>query len=191
MTAYSAFSAAHDPEGHIATWAADADGHDPAALDTVAIRFENEGFTLTGTLEHERVEYVMRLSSSWQLRQFILFRDLEDPDLWLATDGHGRWGEMNGAHRTELDGCRDLVLDGAAVSHALLIRRLPLHVGHSADVPVIVVDTDTLEVTTRQRRYTRTGERSWAVDEGTSVMIFDVDEHGLPLDLPGQSRRVR
>ena len=56
---------------------------------------------------------------------------------------------------------------------------------------VIVVDTDTLEVTTRQRRYTRTGEHSWAVDEDTSVMVFEVDEHGLPLDIPGQSRRVR
>lgn len=191
MTAYSALGAAHDPEGHVAEWIAEAGDSGSGTSDRVEIRWENEGFTLTGVLEHERVEYVMRLSSTWQLRQFILFRDLEEPDLWLATDGHGRWGEMNGAHRTELDGCRDLVLEGAAVSHALLIRRLPLHVGHSADVPVIVVDTDTLEVTTRQRRYTRTGEHSWAVDEDTSVMIFEVDEHGLPLDIPGQSRRVR
>lgn len=184
-------SAAHDPEGHVAEWLVGDDGTDQAARDLVSIRWENEGFTLTGTLERERVEYVMRLSSTWQLRQFILFRDLEEPDLWLATDGHGRWGEMNGAHRTELDGCRDLVLDGATVSHALVIRRLPLHVGHSADIPVIVVDTDTLEVSTRQRRYTRTAEHSWAVEDDATVVMFEVDEHGLPTDLPGQSRRVR
>lgn len=191
MTAYSPLSAAHDPAGHLAEWALAESGPTPGALDTVTIRWENEGFTVTGTLEHERVEYVMRLSSAWQLRQFILFRDLEEPDLWLATDGHGRWGEMNGAHRTELDGCRDLILDGAAVSHALVIRRLPLHVGHTAELPVIVVDTDSLDVTTRLRRYTRTADREWTVDDGEGEIRFEVDEHGLPRDLPGQSRRVR
>lgn len=191
MTAYSPLSAAHDPAGHLAEWVAAESAPTPGARDAVTIRWENEGFTVTGTLEHERVEYVMRLSSAWQLRQFILFRDLDDPDLWLATDGHGRWGEMNGAHRTELDGCRDLVLDGAAVSHALVIRRLPLHVGHTAELPVIVVDTETLDVTTRQRRYTRSAEHLWTVDDGGLEVTFEVDEHGLPRDLPGQSRRVR
>ena len=44
------------------------------------------------------------------MRQFLLFRDLDEPDLWLATDGTGRWGEMNGAHRPELDGCYDVHL---------------------------------------------------------------------------------
>ena len=59
-----------------------------------------------------------------------LFRDLEQPDLWLATDGAGRWGEMNGAHRVELDGCFDLTMSTAATvtpfTATMPIRRLPL-----------------------------------------------------------------
>ena len=66
---------------------------------------------ISGVVSRERVQYVLRLSASWQVRQFLLFRDLEDPDLWLATDGTARWGEMNGAHRIELDGCYDITMN--------------------------------------------------------------------------------
>jgi len=71
-------------------------------LETVTLRWENEGWTATGEVGREAVTYVVRLSAVWQVRQFLLFRDLPDPDLWLGTDGSGRWGEMNGAHRTDL-----------------------------------------------------------------------------------------
>ncbi len=30
------------------------------------------------------IHYVIRLSPTWQVRQFLLFRDLDEPDLWLA-----------------------------------------------------------------------------------------------------------
>ncbi len=53
---------------------------------------------------------MIRLSATWQVRQFLLFRDLDEPDLWLGADGTGRWGEMNGAHRHDLAGCTDVEL---------------------------------------------------------------------------------
>jgi len=179
---YSPFAAAHDTSGHVVRWTTWAG----EGVETVTIRWENEGFTVNGHLSHERVEYVMRLSPTWNLRQFILFRDLDEPDLWLATDGHGRWGEMNGAHRTELDGCHDVLLPCSAFTHTLPIRRLPLIDGHTADVPAIVVDVETLDASARPQRLTRVDSVTWRCGDEE----FTVDDHGVPVDLPGRYRRV-
>ena len=108
--------------GHTVRWAV-WEGDDVEVTD---LRWENEGWTVSGQVDREQVQYVVRLSASWQVRQFLLFRDLEDPDLWLATDGTARWGEMNGAHRIELDGCYDLDLACTPFTKTLPIHRLPL-----------------------------------------------------------------
>jgi uncharacterized protein len=193
MTSYAPMAAAHDPGGHIVRWATWDGGH----LDTTTVRWENEGYTVSGVAERERVEYVVRLSATWQVRQFILFRDLEEPDLWLATDGSGRWGEMNGAHRTELDGCYDLDLSCTPFTNTIPIHRLPLLEGHAAELPVVHVDTETLEVRPVAQRYTRLTRDArrhdtWRydnLDTGYSVDL-EVDEHGLVLDYPGEFRRL-
>jgi hypothetical protein len=165
------------------------------AQETLDIRWENEGWTASGVVGRERVQYVVRLSATWQLRQFLLFRDMDDPDLWLATDGSARWGEMNGAHRVELDGCYDVALSCTPFTTTLPIRRLPLHVGDSAELAVALVDVETLEVRPVRRRYTRVSEREWAVTDlspgaGDSPSQLVVDEHGLVIDEPGRFRRV-
>ena len=188
---YTPFPNAHDADGHRVRWTTWDGQHDA----TVSIRWENEGFTVAGHSERERVDYVIRLSPTWHVRQFLLFRDLDEPDLWLATDGAGRWGEMNGAHRTELDGCFDLHLDISAFTATMPIRRLPLLDGHTADVPVVLVDTDTLEVTAENLRYTRIDAHRWRIERelatGESTVIdVEVDEHGVVLDHPGEFRRA-
>ena len=61
------------------------------------VRWDNEAWTVAMRAERERVEGVLRVSPSWGIRQFLLFRDLDQPDLWLANDGHARWGEINSA----------------------------------------------------------------------------------------------
>lgn len=187
MTSYAPLSAAHDPGGHVVRWTT----WDGAHLDTTTVRWENEGYTVTGVLTRERVEYVLRLSATWQVRQFILFRDLDEPDLWLATDGAGRWGEMNGAHRTELDGCYDVELACTPFTATVPIRRLPLLVGHTAEVPVISVDTETLQTEVVLRRYTRVDSHRWRMErDGGSAVEFDVDEFGVALDYPDEFRRA-
>lgn len=188
MTSYAPLTAAHDADGHVVRWVSPDGDH----RDTTTVRWENEGFTITGVLTRERVEYVLRLSPAWQVRQFILFRDLDEPDLWLATDGSGRWGEMNGAHLPELDGCYDLHLACAAFTAALPVHRLPLHEGHAAEVPVVTVDTDTLEVRAVTHRYTRLASHRWRIETEDSIdsVEFDVDEHGVPIDYPAGFRRV-
>ena len=78
--------------------------------EEVVVRWDNEAWTVSGHSMAERVQWVLRLSPLWQIRQFLLFRDLEMPDLWLGTDGGGRWGEVNGAHRPDLDGATDVIV---------------------------------------------------------------------------------
>ena len=128
-------------------------------IEELTLRWENEAWTASGEVGREQVQYVMRLSPTWQVRQFLLFRDLDEPDLWLATDGHARWGEMNGAHRPELDGCHDIDLACTPFTNTLPIRRLPLHVGDSAELAVITVDVETLAVAPTVKRYHHVDER--------------------------------
>ena len=177
-------------DGHEVRWSTwDGDAHE--ALD---VRWENEGWTVSGIVGRENVQYVVRLSATWQMRQFLLFRDLEEPDLWLATDGSARWGEMNGAHRVELDGCYDVALSCTPFTATLPIRRLPLHIGDSADISVALVDVETLEARPVRRRYTRVGERRWSItdldDADAHATELEVDEHGVVIDEQGRFRRV-
>jgi hypothetical protein len=175
-----------------------ADGHEVRWLtwdgehgEVLTLRWENEAWTATGQVQRERVQYVLRIAPTWRVRQLLLFRDLDEPDLWLATDGHSRWGEVNGAHRPELDGCVDLELACSPFPVTVPIRRLPLEVGDAAEVPVVTVDVDTLAVGPAARRYERVQDRHWRVTHAESGVVteFDVDEHGVVVDQPGRFRR--
>ena len=139
------------------------------------------------------MQYVLRLSPTWRVRQFLLFRDLDEPDLWLATDGHARWGEINGAHRPELDGCNDIDLACSPFPTTLPIRRLPLEVGDRAELPV-----DHRRRRDARRRGRRRGATSgwasarWRTTDGAGAeREFDVDEYGLVIDDPQRFRRRR
>jgi uncharacterized protein len=179
---YSALPAS----GHTARWST----WDGVHTETTEFIWENEGWTVSGQVGRENVQYVVRLNASWHVRQFLLFRDLDDPDLWLATDGTARWGEMNGAHRTELDGCYDLHLVCTPFTHTLPIRRLPLHVGDSAELPIVTVDVETLDVRAVTHRYVRLDTHRWAFDSPDQSVEFVVDEHGLVVDYPEAFRRL-
>ncbi|MFT3853152.1 MAG: putative glycolipid-binding domain-containing protein [Ilumatobacteraceae bacterium] len=181
--AYAPFSA----DGHEVVWST----WDGEHTETATLRWENEGWTIGGIVGRERVQYAIRTSATWRVRQFLLFRDLDEPDLWLATDGAGRWGEMNGAHRPELDGAYDVNLDCTPSTTLLPIRRLQLHEGDAAEMPVVTVDTETLQVQRVVQRYVRVADRRWSVThhDGTTLDL-DVDEHGLALDVAGRFRRV-
>ena len=175
-----------------------ADGHgvrwetwDGAHVEELTVRWENEAWTVTGDVGRERVQYTLRVSPTWQVRQILLFRDLDEPDLWLATDGHHRWGEVNGAHRPELDGCIDIELACSPFPFTLPIRRLPLAVGDGAELPVVTIDVETLAIEPAVRRYERCAELRWRVTDvaAGAVTELDVDAYGLVVDQPGRFRR--
>ena len=98
----------------------------------MSLSWDNEAWTAVGRVGQEQVEYVLRLAPTWHVRQFLLFRDLDDPDLWLAIDAAAPWGEVNGSYRTELDGCADIELACTPFTVTIPIRRLPFAVGEEA-----------------------------------------------------------
>ncbi|MEY3806158.1 MAG: hypothetical protein RIR69_970 [Actinomycetota bacterium] len=158
---------------------------------SVSLRWENEGWTAEVALHVDDATAVIRLSAQWMVQQMLLFRDLPEPDLWLATDGHGRWGEMNGAHRTELDGCVDIDFLHTPFTNSILTHRLPLHVGHTADLHVVTIDVETLRVVSAPFRYTRHDEHLW---EYTSLVTGQqhtatVDEFGFVVSEDNAFRR--
>lgn len=167
------------------TW--DTDGN-----ETVTLRWENEGWTAIGEVGREAVSYVLRLSSTWQVSQFLLFRDGDDPDLWLGTDGAGRWGEVNGAHREDLDGCSDIDLHITPFTNSIPIRRLRLPVGDAAEIITAVIDVETLGIIPVRQRYEHIAPGRWRkthVKTGVTSE-FRVDDYGLVHDEPDLFRRI-
>ena len=160
--------------------------------DTLTLRWENEAWTAMGEIGHEKVSYVVRLSPTWQVRQFLLFRDASDPDLWLGTDGGGRWGEMNGAHRPDLDGCHDIHLSCTPFTDTIPIRRLQLDVGDSTELSTAHIDVTTLGVVPERRRFEHIAGRRWRIThvESDVAVEVDVDQYGLVHDHPGLARRI-
>lgn len=158
---------------------------------TIEVRFENEGWTAQGSLGKDRAQFVLRLSATLIVQQFMLFRDMEEPDLWLGRDRSGRWGEVNGAHRTDLDGCSDIELCMNPFTTSIIIKRLPLLTTHAASLTVARVDVETLEVSPRQRTFARLDDRRWRYVSPYHDREVEslVDEFGMVIDEPDAFRR--
>ena len=183
-TPHSAFPA----DGYTARWQTWDEEH----TETLTLRWENEGWTAIGEVGREKVSYVIRLTATWNVSQFLLFRDQDEPDLWLGTDGAGRWGEINGAHRPDLDGCHDIDLGCTPFTNTLPIRRLQLDVGDTAEITAAMIDVETLGVVPARQRYEHVALQQWHytnLDSGFEVDLR-VDEYGLVHDYPDQYRRL-
>ena len=182
-------TAPHDPfpaDGHTARWTS----WDGSSTDTLTLTWDNEGWTASGVVSGPDVHYVIRLSPLWQVRQFLLFRDLDEPDLWLGTDGNGRWGEVNGAHRVDLDGGIDIGLAITPFTVTIPVRRLVLGVGDEAATVTVEVDVETLGVVLIPSVIRRLAEQRYEfVRSGYSVEV-EVDRFGLALDIDGGFRRL-
>ena len=161
-------------------------GWDGSGHELLTLGWETGGWTADGVVRGADVHYVVRVDEQWRLRQFLLFRDQEEPDLWLGVNPAGQWGEINGAFRPELDGCIDVALACTPFTDSLPMKRLLLGVGDAAEVVVAFVDEETLQVTRTVRRYERVAERRWVVDG----VELEVDDRDLVLDHPGRFRRL-
>lgn len=175
-------------EGMTATWQSVVADQ----VETLTLHFENESWTINGQITGLNLQYVMRLTATWQLQQMLLFRDMDEPDLWLANDGRGKWGEVNGSNIRGLGGCTDLDLRGSSFTQTMAVRKLPIAIGSSSIVDSVVVDPETLGVTRSRLTYTRCTESRWIVerDDEHSDHEFAVDQYGLPLDIPGHFTRL-
>jgi hypothetical protein len=79
---------------------------------------------------------------------------------------------------------------GSPFTHTIPIRRLPLRVGHAADLSVLHVDVETLGVVPSLVRYERCSDRRWRHERDGVGVEFDVDSYGLPLDVGHRIRRL-
>ena len=176
------------PNGLSATW----HSTDGLTIETLSLSFENASWTVEGFIGGVDIQYVMRLSDTWQLQQMLLFRDLDEPDLWLANDGRGKWGEVNGAQIRDIGGCTDLDVRGSSFSRVMAIRKLAIEIGASSVIDSVVVDPETLGVTRSRLTYTRLGKQLWQVqrDDDHDDHEVEVDVYGLPLDIPGHFTRL-
>lgn len=157
-----------------------------------SLRWDNGGWTAEGTVHGPDVHYVVRFAPDWSVRQFLLFRDLDDPDLWLATDAAGRWGEMNGSYRHDLDGCTAVDIDVTPFTAGIpaLQHDAVVGPGGHVDVTVARVDVETLELTRVPCRYVRVAVDRWRVEGTGPRHELTLDAHGLVLDAPGAFRRT-
>jgi uncharacterized protein len=159
--------------------------------ETLRLGFENGGWTAEGTIEGLDITYVLRFDEQWRTRQFLLFRDLDEPDLWLATDGAGLWGETNGAVRDDLSGCSDIALSCTPFTTAAAVMRLRANGEQNESLSVAMVDVETLGVTVHQHHLTHLGNDQWEHRSHTTGRSYQflVDEFGLTLDEPERFRR--
>ena len=184
---------AFSPDGYEVAWSTWDGGH----AETLSLTWDNEAWTAVGRVGRERVEYVLRLAPTWHVRQFLLFRDLDDPDLWLAIDADHRWGEVNGSYRTELDGCADVDLACTPFTATIPIRRLELAVGEAPSSTSSTSMSRRWQPTVSRVRYERWRPRRTGVRRSTSgdAGEFEVDEFGLVVDetrpLPSDRQRDR
>lgn len=171
--------------------AAEWSGWDGAGHELLELGWESGGWTADGVITGADIHYVVRVDEQWRVRQFLLFRDQEEPDLWLGVNPAGQWGEVNGAYRPELDGCIDLDLGCTPFTNSLPIKRLLLEVGETAEILVARVDHETLAVVPERQRYTRLAAQRWRYwDESEFTVEFDVDAHDLVVDYPDLFRRL-
>ena len=108
----------------------------------------------------------------------------------LGTDGRGRWGEVNGAHRVDLDGGLDIGLAVTPFTYSIPIRRMALQVGEEAPTVVLSIDVETLGVVPEPLVVRRVDVGRYDFAEADRTTTIDVDEHGLCADLEGRFRRV-
>ena len=165
---------------------------DNSTDEQFALRWDNGGWVAEGSVSGANVHYVLRLGENLDLRQFLLFRDLDEPDLWLVRDSTGRWGEMNGGERQDLLGCGPVSLGCSPSATLIAIRSLDLEVGGRAELMAATVDTETLSVVPAAHVFTRLDTHRWHLEVGQFGFstVFDVDDEGVLIHSPGWFRRV-
>ena len=126
---------------------------------------ELEGVVLGGTLEEPfAVRYAVMAEPDGRCRG-VTARTIGSPVLVeLYADGKGGWTD-DGIVIRELEGAVDVDLGISPVTHALVLRRLELAIGESADVSVAGIDVLGGEIRMDERHYARLSEEQYRVED--------------------------
>lgn len=134
--------------------------------------------------------YVIDADNGFSLRSIVL-EPLDRPGWTLVREQDETWrtGEKDN-ELGALRGCADVDLSLTPLTNSLILRRLDLAINASADVCVVRIVAPELQVQRREQRYTRTGERSYRLEEAQGETEFVVDQEVVVLDWPAHYRRV-
>ncbi|MBB4303441.1 hypothetical protein GGD81_002484 [Rhodobium orientis] len=98
--------------------------------------------------------YRLVMDGAWRPRLAEVHRTGPAPTLVLQSDAHGRWNDGQGLPVNGIDGCLDVDIAATPFTNALVIRRLGLAEGESADVSVAYLRADDFDVVPVAQRYT-------------------------------------
>jgi hypothetical protein len=113
----------------------------------------------------------------------------------LQSEGEGRWS-VDGQHRADLDGARDVDVAATPLTNTFPIRRLAgLREGETATITVAWVEVPSLRVIRVEQTYRRLpdvdGLAAWEYgDAAHGSFRLTVDDVGLVVDYEGFARRV-
>jgi uncharacterized protein len=140
----------------------DVPGHDAASL-----LMDEEGAVLSGMATfHEgdptALAYVVHVDRQWETTEGHVWgwRGREAIDLRLGRDSAGTW-TLNDELCAEVQGCLDLDLSFTPATNLLLIRRLSLGIGQSAEVRSAWLEWPGLRLTPLVQRYARRTETEY------------------------------
>ena len=172
-------------------------------LEHLDVRSDGEGVRFDSVVVDAgelpfRAWYEIYTDATWRVRSCLIrllgptTREIE-----LIADGRGHWTDSSGASIPSLNGCIDVDLTATPSTNALLIRRLALGPGESADIRVAWIQFPELDVTPSPQRYTcleRSADggryRFLALDGGFTTEL-PVDADGFVLDYADRWKRLR
>lgn len=147
-----------------------------------------------------RVHYAIDIGPGWEMRSatFNLVSGLQSQDsLSLTVDRNGAWRNGNGEPLADLAGCHEIDLYCSPFTNSMVIRRLGLARGETAEISVAYVELPFVRIKPVRQRYTciephgATGGlyRYEPLFRGNAYDL-QVDPDGLVTEYPGAFRRV-
>lgn len=163
------------------------------ALDRCTLSVDDSGTKLSGTvlLAHEgaatEVRYTVMCDASGNTRSVGMHvhgAGSDERRLALLADGEGGWS-VSREPVAELAGCADVDLAVTPATNSLVIRRLQLGVGESAELLVAYVRFPDLGLERADQRYERLGPSEWRFRCRDFTAELVVDDQGLVTDYGG------
>jgi len=147
-----------------------------------------------------RLHYEIDISPAWEMRSATL-RLMSGPlpveDISLSVDSGGTWRDANGEPLADLSGCHEIDLFCSPFTNSLVIRRLGLARGESAEITVAYVEAPAVSVKPVRQRYTcieplgpNGGAYRYEPLFRGNAYDLQVDSEGVVTDYPGAFRRV-
>lgn len=98
--------------------------------------------------------YRLVLSESWRPRLVEIHRAGPAPTLVMQSDGNGRWTDGHGLPIDTISGCVDVDIGATPFTNSIIINRLGLGKGDTADLQVGYVSALDFETEAVSQRYT-------------------------------------